>query len=75
MSPDSTRIELSREEVLGLVFLLHTILEQTPEFTDPSIDHPRYKTKASIRPLLLRLMNSAVNAEFVPAALCVNPRL
>lgn len=75
MISTSTSVELSKEEVLGLVFLLHSILEQTPEFADPSIDHPRYKTKASVRPLLLRLMCSAVNAEFIPPALCVRPSL
>lgn len=77
MITDSTKVELSKEEVLGLVYLLHSILEQTDTdgLQDPGLDHPKYQTRASIRPLLVRLLNSAINAEFIPAALCVRPRL
>lgn len=72
---DGTLIELSREEILGLVFLLNSIIQQTEDIPDPSLDHPGFKTRATIRPLLLRLVNGAVNAEYIPAPLCIRPML
>lgn len=72
---NGTLVELSRAEILGLIFLLNSIMGQTEDLDDPSLDHPGFKTSASIRPLMLRLVNSAVNAEYLPPMLCVRPTL
>lgn len=70
------KIDLTREETLGLIELLNTIVDQTKgELEDPSLDHPQHKTSAPIKPLLRKLLNGAINAEWVRVPPCFRPKM
>jgi len=72
---DGAKIELTREEVLGLIHVLDSIVEQTKdELEEPSLEHPCHKTEAKIKPLLLKLLNVAVTAEYLKPMFCINRR-
>ncbi len=73
---ENTKIELTREETLGLIHVLNSIIEQAQdEIEEPSLEHPCHNTEAPIKPLLTKLLMSAVNAEYIRAPYCIRPRL